>query len=152
MRLGETDAALEAFRQRLDRLLEHAVQMQALDHVLEALRAARTRQAAHVGNEIEELARRHFAVARRAFGQIAEYALGRERLVHHIVAADAGAAGSRREEAGDHFHRRRFAGAVRAEEAEHLPGFHLEGDAVDGGEVAVALGQLPGFDHVEVTV
>ena len=78
-RLGQADAALESLRQRFDGLLEHGVQMQALDHVVEALRAARAGQAAHVGDEGQELPRRHFAIARRAFGQVADDTLGGDR-------------------------------------------------------------------------
>ena len=145
-RLGQTDAALEALRQGIDRLFEHAVQMQAFDHIVDALRAARAGQAAHVGDESEELARRHFAVARRAFGQIAEHALGRERLL------------------GRHRIRRRLAlpevGARKPaiifivvdlpaplgpRKPSTWPGLHLEGNVVHGGQVAVTFGQVAGF-------
>ena len=99
----------------------------------------------------EEAVRRHLAVTRRAFRQIAQHALGGDRVVHDIVPAHAGATGCRREEPGDHLHGGGFAGAVRAEEAEHAAWFEFETDAIDGGQLAVALGQLPGFDHRDVT-
>jgi hypothetical protein len=46
----------------------------------------------------------------------------------------------------DHAHRRGLARAVRAEETERLAGRDLEVDAVDGGEVAEALGEAVGGD------
>ena len=79
-RLRQADAALEALRQRLDDLLEHARQAEARDDVVEPRAAPLAGQAAHVGDEFEEGAHRHFAVARRAFGQVAHAGLGRERL------------------------------------------------------------------------
>ena len=48
-----------------------------------------------------------------------------------------------RRDAADHPHRRGLAGAVGTEEAERLTPAHLDVDAVDGGEVAEALGQPP---------
>ena len=48
----------------------------------------------------------------------------------------------RRQQAGQHLHRRGLAAAVRAEEAEDLAALDREADAVDGGEVAEAAGQV----------
>ena len=60
-RLREADAALEALRQRVDRLFEHALQMQPRDR---RRRGARWRalalEPAHVGDEFEELAHASF--------------------------------------------------------------------------------------------
>jgi hypothetical protein len=47
----------------------------------------------------------------------------------------------------DHPHRAALAGAVGAEEAEHLAGLHLHVDAADGGEVSEALDELLGDDE-----
>jgi hypothetical protein len=115
--------------------LAGAVQMQALDDVVQALRAPRAGQAAHIGDEAEELARRHFAVARRTFGQITNYAFCRERVLDHVMPADFRAARGRREKARNHFHRGGFSGAVGAEEPEYAPRFQFEGDAVHGGQL-----------------
>ena len=53
----------------------------------------------------------------------------------------------RRHQAGDHAHRRRLAGAVRAEEAGHRAGLQRERDVVDDGPAAVLLGQSADLDH-----
>src|SRR5690606_29819765 len=43
-----------------------------------------------------------------------------------------------------HLDRRRLAGAVGADDADDLPGVDFEADAVDGEDVAVALGKAAG--------
>ena len=53
---------------------------------------------------------------------------------------------ARREQAVEHFDRRRLAGAVGAEEAEDLARRDGERDAVDGDEVVEALGELVHLD------
>ena len=65
--LREADAALEAFRQGFDGLLEHAFELQPADHVVEALLAAFPLEPAQVGDEFQESAHRHLAVVWRAF-------------------------------------------------------------------------------------
>ena len=135
---GESDATLEALRQGIDRLLQHALKVQARDRIVEAPLAKVAFEVTHVRNEFEELVHAHLAVARRAFRQVAHDPLGLQRLLLDVEAADRGAARSRRKEAGEHLHRGRLAGAVRAEEAEHLPRLDLEADAIDGSEAAIA--------------
>ena len=53
----------------------------------------------------------------------------------------------RRQQAGQHLHRRRLAAAVRAEEAEDLAALDAEAHVVDGGEVAEALRQAVRLDR-----
>jgi hypothetical protein len=50
-------------------------------------------------------------------------------------------------EAEDHAHRRRFAGAVGTEETGDRPRPYGEGQVIDGESVAVAFGEVLGFDH-----
>ena len=57
--------------------------------------------------------------------------------------------GGRRHQAGDHPHRRRLAGAVRAEEAGHRAGLQGERHVVDDGPPAVLLGQSADRDHLK---
>ena len=58
-----------------------------------------------------------------------------------IDAENFDAAGAGREQAGEHFDGRGFAGAVGAEEAEELSRSDAQIDAVDGHEFAEAAGQ-----------
>ena len=92
--------------------------------------------AADMGDEVEELGGGHVGIGRRAFGQIADLPLRRERPGQDVVAAHDRGAGGRREEAGDHLHRRRLAGAVRPEKTQHLAGRHRERHVVDRDERA----------------
>ena len=50
--------------------------------------ASAPREAAHLGDEVEELLGRHVAIGGRAFGQIAEHRLRRDGVVLDVVAAD----------------------------------------------------------------
>ena len=91
-RLGQADAALEAFRQGFDALFQHGVQLDLSDcfgHPLTLLGAFET---AHLGDKFEEAAHRHIAVARRAFGQITDLPLGLEGVFLDIETEDAGTA------------------------------------------------------------
>src|SRR5207237_1682160 len=62
-------------------------------------------------------------------------------------AVDQRPAGVRGIEAQDHAHRRRFAGAVRAEEAGDVARPHLEGEVVDRHRLPVALRECVHLDH-----
>jgi hypothetical protein len=63
-------------------------------------------------------------------------------VARNIDAEDADGAGGRLAEALDHFEGGGLAGAVGSEDAEDLPFFDGEGDAVNGYGVLVALGQI----------
>ena len=65
-----------------------------------------------------------------------------------VEAEDADRAGVGRPQAGDRFDGGGLAGAVRAEDAEDLALLDGERHAVDGGAIAVALGEVGDFDHV----
>ena len=87
-RLGEADAALEALGQRLDRLVEHAAELGALDRQVDAPLRLGAGEAADLRDEVEKPGRRHVGIGRRAFGQIADMPLGRDRRSADVVAAD----------------------------------------------------------------
>ena len=99
-------------------------------------------------DEGQILADRHVRVERRRFRQIAGPALGLDRLVEDVEARDDGFALGGRHEAGEDAHRRRLAGAVRAEEAEDLAALDAEADVVDRRDAAVAFREVLDLDHV----
>jgi hypothetical protein len=78
-RLRQPDAARKPFDRVSIALFEHRLELQALRSRARAARGAQRRRAAHVGDEAEEAAHGHLAVARRALGQIAEQASRGER-------------------------------------------------------------------------
>ena len=63
------------------------------------------------------------------------------------VAADVGLAPGGVQQRGENPHRRRLAGAVGADEAEHVAAIELQVDRLDGEQLAVFLRQVAGFDH-----
>ena len=71
-----------------------------------------------------------------------------QRFARDVEAGHARASGGRRDRRGEHPDRRRLAGAVGAEQAEHLAGADLEVDALDGLDAArVGLGQPAHLDR-----
>ena len=141
-------------RARDDELLPHAVavrlgelvlpgrQVEQLEQLVHAALDGRALLAVQRRDEAQELGAGELVVDERAVGDEAHPRLRLARLPLQVVAADLDHAARRLEDAGDHAQRRRLAGAVGAEEAEQLARRHLEIDAVDGGEAAVALGQV----------
>src|SRR5262249_4373097 len=95
----------------------------------------------------------HVLVERRVLGQVADAAPRLDRLLVDVVAADLRAAARRRQVRGEDLHGGGLAGAVRADEAEHLTGAHFEGDRVDrwARVAAVVLGQLVDANHGTLT-
>jgi hypothetical protein len=75
-----------------------------------------------------------------------------ERLCRDVEAGEPSAAGGRFDRRRQHPDRGRLAGAVRAEQAEHLAGGDLEVDAPHGLDAArIGLAQLGNLDRVHVT-
>src|SRR5439155_17696574 len=66
--------------------------------------------------------------------------------VAHLFTQNAHRAAGRREEAGQHFDRGRFPGAVRAKKAIKLAPFYLKIQTVHGAEVSEPPSQSAGFD------
>ncbi|MNZ39421.1 hypothetical protein D3C78_569150 [compost metagenome] len=89
----------------------------------------------------------HVAIAGRAFRQIADQPLGLEGVLLDVEAEQPCRARGRREKAGEHLHGGRLAGAVGAEEAQHLAGLNAEGQVVHHGVLCKAFGEFFYFDH-----
>src|SRR2546430_16915231 len=64
-----------------------------------------------------------------------------------LFRSDVGAAGSRRDEPGEHAHGGGLAGAVWSEEAEHLARADLKAHVFHRRERVVVFGQAFGLDH-----
>jgi hypothetical protein len=146
-RLREAGAVLVALRQRVDRLVQHRLQEAQLHHAGHGFTSRRAGQAAQLGGETEESLHRHVGIGGGVLRQVADEALRLQRLLAHVVAADGDAPRAGRHEAGDHAHGGRLAGAVGAEEAEHLAALHREGDVVHRALGAERLYQVFDFDH-----
>ena len=67
-------------------------------------------------------------------------------LLDDIKAIDLGRACRRRDKRREHQQSSRFAGSVRAQQAEYLTEFDHEVQAIDRDKIAVALGEVPQLD------
>ena len=151
-RLRQADAALEALGQGFDRLQAHAFQPCELQGVLHPVVQLAATVAADLGEEAQEAGDRHFRVGRRAFRAGSRGRAGRR--LRRTARRGPGCARCPRSghESGQHPHGGGFAGAVGAEEAQHLPLRDAERHVVDRGEGAEALGQSLDLDQGSLVI
>jgi hypothetical protein len=71
-------------------------------------------------------------------------------VLRDVGARDDRGARRRRQEAGDHLHRRRFAGAVRAEKAQNLAFRDREGHAIDRRQRAEFFDEMANLQHTSL--
>src|SRR5689334_13244130 len=122
-------------------------EVEAREHACRALPHGLSREIIDATVEPDVLADGEILVERELLTHVADAALDPLALGVDIVAGDARRSRRRREEAGEYPDRGRLAGAVGAKEAEHLAGGDVEGDVIDGGEVAKATRELARFDR-----
>ena len=146
-RLRETGALTVTLRQRLNRLLCDGTETRLLDHGLDLLLRKLAVKTADLGNELQVVFDNHRPIARSRLGQIADGGLRRDGIGGDVVSADHRRTARRRQEARDHAHGRRLAGAVRTEEAEHFALLDGEGNALHRLEGTEAFLQVLYFEH-----
>ena len=146
--LCEADALFVTFRKRLDGLVADAVEMGESEDVLDPFAfCGRGAEAADLRDETEKFFHRHLGVSRRAFGEVAELAFYGDGVDGDVDAANGGRAGVGSDEAGEHLHRGRFAGAIGAEETEDLAAVYFKTNAVHGTLGAIVFNEACDFDH-----
>ena len=136
-----------AERDRADELIGGVLEPEAREHPAGAVADVAIAQVVDAAVERDVLADGEVLVEREALAHVADVALDALGLAGDVVSGDGRAAGGGREQTGQHPDRGGLAGAVRAEEAEHLAGADVEGDAVDGGEGAEAARQIGDVDR-----
>ena len=94
------------------------------------------RQMIEFGMQLEILRDRQFAVERKGLRHVSDVAPRLHVVRAHRLAEQLARAAARRQEAHQHFHRRRFPAPIRAEEAEDLAAGNPEADVVDRDEIA----------------
>ena len=94
--------------------------------------------ATHAGEQVDGFAARQGRPQRHVAGHIGEVAVQGDGVAPRVAAEDSRVAGVGAQQAEQHPQRRRFAGAVRAEEAVHLARFDDEVEAVECSTSAVA--------------
>jgi hypothetical protein len=87
------------------------------------------------------LAARQERVERGLLERCADCPAHLRALAYDVVAGDGRPAGRRRQQGHEHVHRRRLAGAVRAEEAVDLARLDPQVDTVDGDDVLEPTGE-----------
>ena len=92
--------------------------------------------------KIEVLPDRQFGVERERLRHVADPIARTHVACFERFPEQQRLAFARRQQAGQHFHRRRLAAAVRAEEAENLAALDGEAHPVDRREVAEAAGEI----------
>ena len=97
--------------------------------------------------QLEILADGQFAVEREGLRHVADVAPGLHVVRAHRLAEQLAQSAGRRQEADQHFHGRRLAAAVGAEEAKNLAARNAEADVIDRDEVAELPGQSLGLDR-----
>ena len=104
------------------------------------------------GEEVQKLPDLHAVVDAEVVGHVADAFADADRILRDAVAVDDAFAGGGAEQRGEKADGRALAGAVGADEAEHLAGADLEIQIGDGHEVAVDLGEVGKFDHGRVEI
>ena len=146
-RLREARPLAVALGERVDRLLRDGREASLLNDGLHLLLRDLAVEPANLGYELEVLLDDHAAIAGGGLRQVSDAALRAHRVGPDVVPADDGRSRRRREEARYHAHCRRFPGAVRPQEAQHLALRDREGNPLHRLEVAEALLQVLYFQH-----
>ena len=130
---------------------ERQVERALVEIVLEAeiggqLRDARLRlgggEMKEMRVQLEILPHRELGIEREGLRHVADAVARAHVGAFQRLAEQQRLAFARRQQAGQHLHRRRLAAAVRPEEAEDLAALDGEVDAVDGGKIAEPAGQV----------
>lgn len=146
-RLGQRDAALEALGQGFDDAPALIPQLHAVHGAVDAPTFFPSAVVADGRDEGEKALDRHFSVAGSVLRQVADQLLCLARLVLHVEAEDAYAAGARREEAGKHLQGGRLARSVGAEETDDLSPVDAEAQVVYHRPAGKAFAQSVYVDH-----
>ena len=103
-------------------------------------------------DKLEVFAHRHLGVQRRRFREVTGPALRFDRLLEDVEPGNDRLAFGRRHVAGQDAHGRRLAGAVRTEKAEDFSALDAEGQVIDRGDAAVALGEVLNLNQWAISI
>ncbi len=141
----ESEPALHAGRERPDPLVAVGPEADPFEEVEQV--AALGAQAAHPRREAEVLERRQLLVEVGAVAEEADQRADRLGLPGEVAAGDAPAPRARPDRGCQELEERRLAGAVGAEDREHLARLEREVDLRDSDRAPVAPPEAPGLDH-----
>jgi len=145
--IGDADSLAEALGEGFDHLAAGALEAALVEDFVEAAFEVAAAEAFDLAAEGEVFPDPHVEVEGDGLGEVADLASGGEGVAEDIVPIHAGEAGGGGEVAGEHAEGGGLAGAVWAQEADHLSEPDGEGNIVHGGVPGVALGEMVDFDH-----
>ena len=139
---GKREPLADAQRQTRSSLIEIVLETEPTNQFVDARFRLVCRQVIEVRMKDEVLTYRQFGVERERLRHIPD-AIARADVVRvQRLAEQQRFAFGRRQQAREHFHRRRLAAAVRAKEPENLAAVDGEAHAIDRREVAETAGQI----------
>ena len=124
-------------------------QLEQFEHLADAIVDAVIGNPVQPGVKREELAGGELLVDEGTIRNEPQRRLGGFGRDGQVVAVDQDVPGGRLQQAGDHANGGGLAGAVRTEKPVNLARLHLEADAIDRGERAVALDETSDRDHLQ---
>ena len=144
---GEVEPAAHAARVRLRDAVAGVGEAEALEQLGGARLGGAAAVAVEAADHRQVLEPGEVLVDRRVLAGEADAGAQLRGLADHVEAGHAGRAGVGGEQRREDAHRRRLAGAVRAEHAEHGAGRGLEVDAVERAHVAERLDEAADLDR-----
>jgi len=138
-RAGERGLLAHAAREAADRVVRPLGEAEGVEQAPGLAGEILLGDPVEAADEQQVLARREVGVERRAVGDEAQAPARLERLGGDVVAVDAHAPAVGGEQAAEDAQGRGLAGAVGPQQAQDLAAAHLEIQAVEGDELAVAL-------------
>jgi hypothetical protein len=143
----DLQASAHAAREGHHRRAAALPQPDHLEHLAHPAGDERGVDAVELGVQAQVLLGGEVAVERRVLEDEADVAPDVVALAHDVVAGDARAARRRLGQRAQHVDGGRLPGAVGPEEAEDLPGRHLEADTAHGLDLAKGLAQVVDLDR-----
>src|SRR5690606_18434859 len=145
-RIGEPDSLAIAAREGADDAAANVRDVGCLEARVDLALALRARDPLETRPIAQVLDHAHVGIEGHALREIADLAPHGERVLADVVPRDAHDAAVAGKESNEDAERRRFAGAVRSEEADDLDVAHVERDATERAHRAVALRKLDDLD------
>jgi hypothetical protein len=127
---GDLEPSLHARGERPHHVPAPFRELDEVEHRLDPAAALRRRDAIDQPVEIEVLVQGQAIVEARLLEHDAEAAPGRQRILHHVDAVDAGAAAVGPQDGAEDMSQGGLAGAIGPEQREQFVAAHLEADVV----------------------
>ena len=140
---GDGEPLHHAARKGADHVVGAVGELEGIEQLVGAAFALAGALAEIRAVEQEHFARREGEIQIGPLRHHADQPLGLHLLLPDVEFADEGAAGGGFGAGGEDADGSRFAGAVRAQEAEDFTGADLEGDAIQGHQLELLLGFVP---------